>query len=765
MKMPGKKHMQTLALLPATAAFMLLGLSAAQAAYPDVILSDNPVCFLRLNESQGAATAVDSSASGAYPGAYVYSSDNLYPMLQQPGIDSNSIALSVSDPSSVTIGYDDALNQQGPFSFEIWARPVSSDPLNYRCPVGNFSGWGTAVQSGWYIYQNPGLPSSFTFVTPAGGWIQSSAIAMLDWYHLAVTCDANTNFAFYLNGTLVGTQSGVGIFVASTLNNFGVNPITLGNRGDSSGYGAFDGGLDDFAYYTNVLTLGQIQNHYQVGTNSFRVAAQPPTILTQPISSTNYAGRTATFTVLADGTAPLSYRWYEGTSPLAGATNATLNFICGPADNGAEYQVVVKNSVGSVTSSVVTLTVSTNLLIDAPLTSIVREVGSAAAFEIVAEGPAPMTFQWKNGDGSLIPGATSPILWLNNVPATNDGATYYVSIMTPYVSTDSAPATLNVIARSVTVPLTGYAQVVTADKPVAYWRLDETSGAATASDAVGSFDGAYSPGTGTIDYGVAPGIPHDSDPAIAIAGGATVTIPYAIELNSPTAFSVEGWFNAASLTTNGNDYRTPISSMSNPYGAGPTGWLVYQTGGGNNWAWWVYHGYWANAQFTDGDTVIPGQWYYLAMTYDGAQFTFYVNGTAKASGTDAAFVQNGNVPPAGAASYNYNYNVTAGLPSFGSSPLVLGWRSDVDFNSFAGGIDDVAVYNTALSPQQVQNHYLNSTHLSAVLSGQKIVVTWGTGTLQSATSVTGPYVNVSGATSPYTNTITGTHLYFRAQLQ
>ena len=744
---------------------MLLGLSAAQAAYPDVILSDNAVCFLRLNESQGASVAVDSSASGAYPGVYQYSTDNAYPLLQQLGIDTNSITLSVTDPSSVTIGYDDALNQQAPFSFEIWARPISSDPANYRCPVGNFSGWGAAGgATGWYIYQNPGVPSSFIFVTPGGNWIQSSAITLLDWYHLAVTCDANTNFSFYLNGALVGTQSGVGVYVANSVANAGVNPITLGNRGDISGYGAFDGGLDDFAYYTNTLTTAQILNHYQVGTNSFSMAAQPPTILTQPSPSTNYAGQTVTFSVLADGTAPLAYHWFEGTSAIAGATNAGLSFACVPADNGAVYKVVVANSVGSVTSSVVTLTVSTNLLIDAPLTSIQREVGSAAAFEIVAEGPAPITYQWKNGDGSLIPGATSRILWLYNLAATNDGATYYVSIITPYGSLDSAPATLNVQARAVTVPLTGYGKVVAADKPIAYWLLDEANGAATATDAVGSFDGAYNAGNGTITYGVPTGIPNDTDPAITIAGGATVSIPYAIELNSPNAFSVEGWFNAASLATSSADYRTPISSMSNPYGEGPTGWLVYQTAG-NNWAWWVYHGYWANAQFTDGDAVIPGQWYHLAMTYDGANFTFYVNGAAKASGTDSAFVQNGNVPAAGAAFYNYNYNTGAGLPT-GSSPLVLGWRSDSGFNPFLGSIDDVAVYNTALSPQQVRNHYLNTTHLSAVQSGKNITITWGTGTLQSATSVNGPYLNVAGnPTSPYTTPITGKPLYFRAQLQ
>ncbi|MGA9450634.1 MAG: LamG domain-containing protein, partial [Verrucomicrobiia bacterium] len=440
-------------------------------------------------------------------------------------------------------------------------------------------------------------------------------------------------------------------------------------------------------------------------------------------------------------------------------------FTCTPADDGSTYQVIITNYVGSITSSVATLSVSTGLQIDAPLTSIIRNVGSAAAFEIVAEGALPITYQWHNGDGSLIPGATNSILWLSNVQLTNDGSTYYVSVINPYTSQDSGPATLNVQARAVNVPITKYAKVVVADNPVAYWRLDEPDGSSTAVDAVGSFDGAYIAGAGSFTFDATTGIPNETDGALGVANGATVSIPYAIEINPPGAFSVEGWFQPASLAADGNDYRTPLSSMSNPYGAGPTGWLVYQTGG-NNWSWWPYNGFWTGVQLTDPDTIVAGQWYYLTLTYDGTTFTFYVNGVAKASGTDSGFAQNGNVPVGGAASYNYNYNTTPGLPT-GSSPAVLGWRSDSGFNPFDGTMDDVAVYNYALNPQQIQNHYLNTTHLSIVTSGGEFVITWPTGTLQSATNVSGPYVNVvPPATSPYTNSVSGTQrLFYRAQLQ
>ena len=112
--------------LPFAAAFALLGIRAASAAdYPTTILADNPICYLRLEETSGS-TAADSSASGAYPGVYNFVGG--YPLLGQPGIDTNSITLSVAQLfAAVTVGYYDALNQQAPFSFEIWpGRPAST---------------------------------------------------------------------------------------------------------------------------------------------------------------------------------------------------------------------------------------------------------------------------------------------------------------------------------------------------------------------------------------------------------------------------------------------------------------------------------------------------------------------------------------------------------------------------------------------------------------------------------------------------------------
>ena len=87
-------------------------------------------------------------------------------------------------------------------------------------------------------------------------------------------------------------------------------------------------------------------------------APVPPSITTQPASSFAIEPGSSTFSVVANGTSPLSYQWRRNGTAIPGATNAsyTLNPTA-VSDSGASFSVVVSNSVGSVTSSAATLTV------------------------------------------------------------------------------------------------------------------------------------------------------------------------------------------------------------------------------------------------------------------------------------------------------------------------------------------------------------------------------------------------------------------------
>ena len=87
-------------------------------------------------------------------------------------------------------------------------------------------------------------------------------------------------------------------------------------------------------------------------------AALAPTLATQPGSQTVTAGQTASFSVLATGTAPLGYQWKKNGSNIAGATASNYTTPATTlADSGAAYAVTVSNSAGNVTSSNALLTV------------------------------------------------------------------------------------------------------------------------------------------------------------------------------------------------------------------------------------------------------------------------------------------------------------------------------------------------------------------------------------------------------------------------
>lgn len=93
----------------------------------------------------------------------------------------------------------------------------------------------------------------------------------------------------------------------------------------------------------------------------------PPFITEQPYSATVETGTAFTNSIAAAGPGTLTYQWYENGRPvtddLNNGTNATLIINSAQAgDNSTNYYVVVSNHYGAVTSSVVSLTVNSNLV-------------------------------------------------------------------------------------------------------------------------------------------------------------------------------------------------------------------------------------------------------------------------------------------------------------------------------------------------------------------------------------------------------------------
>jgi|ERR1700675_83546 len=184
-----------------------------------------------------------------------------------------------------------------------------------------------------------------------------------------------------------------------------------------------------------------------------------PTIATQPANQSVNVNQTATFTVVANGTAPLSYQWQQGTTNISGANSASYTTpAVTQADNGSTFQVVVTNSAGRVTSNPATLTVTSAAVKPTITTQPANQsvnVNQTATFTVVANGTAPLTYQWQQGTTN-IPNSNSPSYTTPPTTQAESGSTFQVVVSNSAGTAMSNPATL-----TVNNPAPGTANVLT----------------------------------------------------------------------------------------------------------------------------------------------------------------------------------------------------------------------------------------------------------------------------------------------------------------
>jgi endonuclease/exonuclease/phosphatase family metal-dependent hydrolase len=113
----------------------------------------------------------------------------------------------------------------------------------------------------------------------------------------------------------------------------------------------------DDASFDDALAIDNLTVSFQA-TNA-AVTGVPPNITTQPESQAVTEGDTVTFTVVAGGTAPLSYQWQSNNVAVAGATNDTLVLASVTTNfSGSAYFVTITNAAGATNSQTATLTVA-----------------------------------------------------------------------------------------------------------------------------------------------------------------------------------------------------------------------------------------------------------------------------------------------------------------------------------------------------------------------------------------------------------------------
>jgi len=118
----------------------------------------------------------------------------------------------------------------------------------------------------------------------------------------------------------------------------------------------------------NNVQLNQTGNYAVLVTNAFGLIlsskatltvnpAIPPSITSQPTNQTVFVGGSATFSVMATGSLPLSCQWNFNGTNIAAATNTTLTLPNVQFMQAGSYVVLVTNLFGSILSSNALLTV------------------------------------------------------------------------------------------------------------------------------------------------------------------------------------------------------------------------------------------------------------------------------------------------------------------------------------------------------------------------------------------------------------------------
>jgi hypothetical protein len=218
-----------------------------------------------------------------------------------------------------------------------------------------------------------------------------------------------------------------------------------------------------------------------------------------------------------------------------------------------------------------------------------------------------------------------------------------------------------------------YAAVITDDHPVAYWRLGEEHGP-TAHALVGGPDGTY---TGEYELGT-EGATGPGDSAVQLDGnGAYVSVMGSRLPTAPSGVTVEAWWKSCRPLSGeglGNRWMGKVQQVG-LLGIGweswSDGWTVQVTLNGTQLA-------------VDTPMVVdPGVWVYVAGTFDGAALRLYVNGQPSAFRlVDATPLQ---------------------APS--SEFMIGGLDNPARDQTWDGAIDEVALYDRALSAESLQRHF------------------------------------------------------------
>jgi Immunoglobulin domain len=220
---------------------------------------------------------------------------------------------------------------------------------------------------------------------------------------------------------------------------------TVVSVGSSASYTIPSAQTSDAGNYSVVVSnlAGTVTS--SAATLAVNLPATPPAITAQPANQTVAAGQSATFSVSASGTAPLTYYWFKSATVVSVSGNSSYTIPSAQAADAGTYSVIVSNSVGTAASSTATLTVNPAPIppsITSQPASQYINPGETATFAVTATGTGPLTYLWRKGTAMLAANNSATLTILN--AKSSDAGNYSVIVTNAGGSVTSVVATLTV---------------------------------------------------------------------------------------------------------------------------------------------------------------------------------------------------------------------------------------------------------------------------------------------------------------------------------
>jgi hypothetical protein len=554
----------------------------------------------------------------------------------------------------VTVADANGLDLTTGMTLEAWVNPVV------------LSGWRNVVLKeaagglvySLYAHDNAPHPASTAIVggveinTPG-----AAALPLGTWSHLAATYDG-TALRLFVNGVQVGTRAASGSVSTST------GAFRIGGNIVWGEY--FQGLIDEVRIFNRARTPAEIQADMNSPVDPALADSTPPTAPANLTAAGSIGAATLAWGAATDNVGVAGYNVHRATAsgftPAAGnriAQVATTGYTdAGPPTGTYFYRVTARDAAGNVgaASNEATATVTADTTV--PTVSMTAPAAGATVSNIVTVSATAADNVGVAGVQFLVDGGP--------VGAEDTASPYSISWDSRAAANGSHTLTARARDASGNQTTSSGVGVVVSNVGlpglVAAYGFNEGTGATTA-DASGSGN------TATIS-GAVWSVSGKFGRALSFSGtGNLVTVPDASSIDLTTGMTLQAWLNPSALS----------------------GWraaLLKEAPGGLTYSLYAHDNapHPAATVNTGGiDQTVPGAaalalntWTHVAATYDGATLRLFVNGVQVATRA-----------------------VTGSLIT-STGALRIGGNT-VWGEYFTGLIDEIRIYNRALTPAEIQS--------------------------------------------------------------